>query len=188
MPRSALCLLLSCALLLEAGCASFGSLTGRSASGGAPAVQSVLLGIPLPAGMEYYPSHSAVSGGEGIEVLRGPATPASCAMAVAQAMLDQGWRVRLSKTAGARAWYLFERDASFAVVHVRIQTPPGMTLVEIAKGRALPDGAGFAMPPAAGQRPAQDSGQAAGGGSRTDPAWSGQPLDGGSGRIQGRDI
>ncbi|MBQ1844802.1 MAG: hypothetical protein II132_02495 [Desulfovibrio sp.] len=184
MSRPALSLLLASMLLLPAGCAFFDPLTGRSAAGGAPAVQSVLLGIPLPAGMEYYPSHSAVSGDEGVEVLRGSAAPATCAMAVAQAMLDQGWRVRLSKTAGARAWYLFERDASFAVVHVRIQTPPGMTLVEIAKGRALPDGATFAMP----RPPAQGAGQPAASRPQTEPAYSSQPLNEGASQIQGRDI
>ncbi len=186
MSRPALCLLLAFALLLQAACASFDSLTGRSAAGGTPAQQSVLLGIPLPAGMEYYPSHSAVSGGEGVEVLRGTVSPAACAMAVAQAMLDQGWRIRLSKTVGSRAWYLFERDASHAIVHVRIQTPPGMTIVEIAKGRTLPDGAVFAMP----QRPDQGSGASTG-----EPApiplpadHSSQPLNEGASHIQGRDI
>ncbi len=184
MSRPAFCLLLAFALLLQAACASFDSLTGHSAAGGTPVQQSVLLGIPLPAGMEYYPSHSAVSGGEGVEVLRGTVSPATCAMAVAQAMLDQGWHVRLSKTMGSRAWYLFERDASFAVVHVRIQTPPGMTLVEIAKGRALPDGATFAMP----RPPAQGAGQPAASRPQTEPAYSSQPLNEGASQIQGRDI
>jgi len=184
MSRPAPCLLLSCALLLSAGCASFDTLTGRSAAGGAPTAQSALLGISLPSGMEYYASHSAVSGDEGIEVLRGDVAPATCAMAVAQAMLDQGWKARLSKTVGSRAWYIFERNAALAVVHVRIQSPPGLTLVEIAKGRTLPDGATFAMPPAAGH----GSGQTAGPRTQAEPAYSSHPLNEGASHIQGRDI
>ena len=64
-------------LPLIAGCAGFTNpLTGTTVGGGVVANTSRLLGTPLPAGMEFYAEHSRIEGQDGMETLRGTASPA----------------------------------------------------------------------------------------------------------------
>ena len=114
-------------LFFLSGCSGMGGFGGMTASGGRPTPSSVLLGVALPAGTEYFPSHSSISGQDGVEILRSSSGPAVCAGTIASGLQARGWKVRLSQTSG-------------------IQTPPMQTLVQIAAGTQLPDGATVTLP------------------------------------------
>ena len=133
-------------LFFLSGCSGMGGFGGMTASGGRPTPSSVLLGVALPAGTEYFPSHSSISGQDGVEILRSSSGPAVCAGTIASGLQARGWKVRLSQTSGNRGFYIFENGGRLAIVHVSIQTPPMQTLVQIAAGTQLPDGATVTLP------------------------------------------
>lgn len=89
-----------------------GGFGGMTASGGRPTPSSVLLGVALPAGTEYFPSHSSISGQDGVEILRSSSGPAVCAGTIASGLQARGWKVRLSQTSGNRGFYIFENGAA----------------------------------------------------------------------------
>ena len=124
-------------LFFLSGCSGMGGFGGMTASGGRPTPSSVLLGVALPAGTEYFPSHSSISGQDGVEILRSSSGPAVCAGTIASGLQARGWKVRLSQTSGNRGFYIFENGGRLAIVHVSIQTPPMQTLVQIAAGTQL---------------------------------------------------
>lgn len=189
MHRPLVTLPLLALLFLLGGCAGMGSFGGVSASGGRPASTSVLLGVSLPAGTEYFPSHSNISGQDGVEILRSSAGPAVCAGAIANGLQSQGWKVRLSQTAANRGFYVFENGGRIAAVHVGIQTPPMQTLIQIAAGPQMPDGASVTLP-MSGQHTSAPSQAASGQGAaqtETVPSYSSEPFRD-ENHIEGRDI
>ena len=98
-------------LPLIAGCAGFTNpLTGTTVGGGVVANTSRLLGTPLPAGMEFYAEHSRIEGQDGMETLRGTASPAMCARTVCDALQADGWAIRLGYATETRALYAFEKQ------------------------------------------------------------------------------
>ena len=106
-------------LPLIAGCAGFTNpLTGTTVGGGVVANTSRLLGTPLPAGMEFYAEHSRIEGQDGMETLRGTASPAMCARTVCDALQADGWAIRLGYATETRALYAFEKQGRLAVVNI----------------------------------------------------------------------
>ena len=73
-------------LFFLSGCSGMGGFGGMTASGGRPTPSSVLLGVALPAGTEYFPSHSSISGQDGVEILRSSSGPAVCAGTIASGL------------------------------------------------------------------------------------------------------
>ena len=111
-------------LFFLSGCSGMGGFGGMTASGGRPTPSSVLLGVALPAGTEYFPSHSSISGQDGVEILRSSSGPAVCAGTIASGLQARGWKVRLSQTSGNRGFYIFENGGRLAIVHVSIRERP----------------------------------------------------------------
>ena len=106
-------------LPLVAGCAGFTNpLTGTTVGGGVVANTSRLLGTPLPAGMEFYAEHSRIEGQDGMETLRGTASPAMCARTVCDALQADGWAIRLGYATETRALYVFEKQGRLAAVNI----------------------------------------------------------------------
>ena len=64
-------------LFFLSGCSGMGGFGGMTASGGRPTPSSALLGVALPAGTEFFPSHSSISGQDGVEILRSSSGPVS---------------------------------------------------------------------------------------------------------------
>ena len=95
--------LFACAVLLS-GCASMGlenPFASDPLTGGVDTTTSALLNVPLPAGLQRYPSHGysgTTSGGgrQGLEVLRGNVNAGACAMEIFSALKSHGWQLRLA--------------------------------------------------------------------------------------------
>ncbi len=126
-------LLVTIALLLlplVAGCGGFTNpLTGTTVGGGVVSHTSRLLGTPLPAGMEFYSEHSRIEGQDGMEVLRGTASPAMCARTVCDALQADGWSIRLGYATETRALYVFEKQGRVAAISILPQA--SLTLMTI---------------------------------------------------------
>ncbi len=109
-------------------------------TGGKDAGASVLLQIALPAGLQYYPSHSRISGGgrkEGLEVLRGYVDQQGCYSTFYSRLRQAGWQLRMRENAGSRAVYVYQKDDELAVLLFQAQ---GMlTIVQIWVGPRLAD-------------------------------------------------
>lgn len=122
-----------------AGCGGYiNPLTGSSLSGGMPTTQSKLLGIRVPSGMDFYPEHSRLNGSEGMEILRGDASPALCASTVINGMQEQGWTARMGFATETRACYAYEKGGQLAVITIYPQSPTTMTLMTILVSFSAP--------------------------------------------------
>lgn len=130
-------LLLVLLLSLLTACASFTNpLTGTTVGGGTVARTSLLLGTPLPLGMEYYAEHSRIEGQDGMEVLRGSASPAMCARTVCDALQQDGWTARLAYATETRALYVFEKNGRTAAVNILPQA--NLTLMTLYVSSTAP--------------------------------------------------
>lgn len=124
---------------LGSGCTGYvNPLTGTTLSGGVPATQSRLLGVRLPSGMECIPDHCKITGSDGLEIVRGDASPALCAQVITNGLKDQGWTLRLGTAAGKRANYVFENAGRTASITIEPQTGTTMTLVTISTSSSAP--------------------------------------------------
>lgn len=137
-------LLLACIALC--GCV----IPGQSAyvndpfTGGVDSSTSRLLNISMPGGLQLYPSHSRLGGGariEGLETWRGHVDESVCARQLYDRLVQAGWQMRMSQTAGSRAIYVFEKNDTMAAITFQAQ---GMlTILHIWGGARLGDGAAF---------------------------------------------
>lgn len=111
-------------------------------TGGVDSRTSALLHIPLPSGLQYYPSHSRISPGdrkEGLEMLRGHVNQETCGNAFYSALRVAGWNLRLRESAGSRAIYIYQKGDELAAIVFQAQ---GMlTIVQIWAGPRLADNA-----------------------------------------------
>ena len=122
-----------------AGCAGQAiPFTGNTAGGGVVAHESRLLGIAIPRGMDFYPEHSQIEGADGMEILRGTASPALCASSVSNALQDAGWQGRLGYATERRALHVFEKQGRLAVINIEPQS--GFTLMIIYTSSNPPQG------------------------------------------------
>lgn len=131
-------------LFLISGCVvpGQGLYVNDPLTGGVDSRSSALIHIPLPSGLQYYPSHSRISGGdrkEGLETFRGYVDPASCASSFYSNFRQAGWNLRLREQAGNRAAYVYQKGDEMAVLIFQAQ---GMlTIVQIWAGSRLADDA-----------------------------------------------
>lgn len=156
-------LLVTCALLgglAGGGCA--GMDIANPFAGGAPAVtnngveaaRSELLDVALPQGMRRFPSHGyrapSASGGEGLEVLRGPQDAAFLMRSLHAALNAQGWQLR-SCWRRHDILSVYENQTHVAVI--RISSQAMLSLLEIWTGTRLPDGSplNIPLPPSPGR-------------------------------------
>lgn len=136
--------LLFCGLCLLGGCVIPGqtSYINDPLTGGVDASSSNMLHIPLPAGLQYYPSHSKISGGvrkEGLEVWRGYIDQNAAIRQIYQNMKQRGWHVRLMQNAGARALCVYQKDNELAAI--AFQKQGALTIVQIWLAPRLADNA-----------------------------------------------
>ena len=186
-------------ILMTLACSCTGyvnPITGTTLSGGVPATQSRLLNVRLPSGMECIPDHSKIDGSDGLEIVRGDASPALCAQVITTGMQDQGWRLRLATAASLRACYAYENGGRTAVITIEPQTGTSLTLVTIATSSGTPSGTPLPVAPARKNPFDFSSGSSNNNNSSSDSDSSGSlstaPLstapESGSGHIEGRDI
>ncbi|MDR2745004.1 MAG: hypothetical protein LBB66_07430, partial [Desulfovibrio sp.] len=122
------------------GCNGFGirnPFPGDPFTGGSEAATSRLLDIPLPSGMERYPSHGyqthgAHGGHEGLESLRGNIDLSGAIQRLHAALTLQGWQLRISLRKGDRAVQIYDRGNALALLNFRRQAV--MTILEIWVG------------------------------------------------------
>lgn len=133
-------------LLCLAGCVlpGQGAYLNDPLTGGMDSGSSKLLNIPLPAGLQYYPSHSRLKGGgrkEGLEVLRGHIDQGAAAASFYSHLRQAAWNLRMREDAGARAIYIYEKGDQICAIQFGAQ---GMlTIVQIWLGARLEDNADF---------------------------------------------
>lgn len=141
--------LLLALMMLCSSCTGYvNPLTGTTLSGGVPATQSRLLNVRLPSGMECIPDHCKIDGSDGLEIVRGDASPALCAQVITTGMQDQGWRLCLATAASLRACYVYDNGARTAVITIEPQTGTSLTLVTIATSSGTPSGTPLPVAPA----------------------------------------
>lgn len=116
-------------------------------TGGMDAGSSQLLHIPLPAGLQYYPSHSKISGGgrkEGLETLRGYVDQESCSSSFYSHLRQAGWQLRMRERSGNRAIYIYQKENEIAALIFQAQ---GMLMiVQIWAGPRMADNAVIDVP------------------------------------------
>ena len=121
--------------------------TNDPLTGGKDASSSQLLHIPLPAGLQYYPSHGKISGGgrkEGLEVFRGHVDQEDCGSSFYARLRQAGWQLRMFERAGDRAIYVYQKDNELATLLFQAQ---GMlTIVQVWAGPRLADNATISDP------------------------------------------
>lgn len=120
-------------------------------TGGMDQEASVLLNIPLPAGLQYYPSHSRIMGGarkEGVEIWRGYVDAESAALHIYNSLKQRGWQIRLFERAGSQGVYVYEHTQELADIVFLKQG--SLTIVQIWVGPRLEDGAALSAAEAAG--------------------------------------
>ncbi|MBD5553323.1 MAG: hypothetical protein HDQ44_03195, partial [Desulfovibrio sp.] len=121
-------------------------------TGGVDSRASLLLNIPLPSGLQYYPSHSSKKGGgrqEGLEVLRGHVDQGQAATSFYSHLKLAGWQLRMREDAGNRAIYIYEKGDELCAILFQAQ---GMlTIVQIWKGARLADNAQLGPAPQTGE-------------------------------------
>lgn len=110
-------------------------------TGGVDSRSSALLHIPLPPGLQYYPSHSRIDSGgrQGLEVLRGYVDQGACGANFYSSLRQAGWNLRLRQKAGKRAIYVYEKGGEMAALVFQAQ---GMlTIIQVWLGPRLADDA-----------------------------------------------
>ncbi|MDE5831402.1 MAG: hypothetical protein K2H64_00180 [Desulfovibrio sp.] len=130
--------------LILSACAGMDGLFNRDPlTGGVNSGTSRLLGCQVPAGMQYFPSHSySEDAGSGLETWRGSLSPASAGLNTHHTLKNDGWQLRLALHTGERYFYLYQKKDRYAAIVIR---PQGITtIMEIWVGDALPDGADLA--------------------------------------------
>lgn len=132
--------------ILIAGCSSLGlqsPFPNDPLTGGVDAKSSALLGIPIPSGLQRYPSHGFIatgaSGGrEGLETFRGYIDGKAASLNLFNTLRQHGWELKLSLRKGDRSVTLYQRDKEFAIITFHRQ---GMlTILEIWVAPELPPG------------------------------------------------
>lgn len=127
-------------VLLLAGCADF-AYNNDPLTGGIDSQSSSLAGIPMPAGWQFYPSHSYAEPGnaaQGLETWRSSMDPQAAAMSFFNTLSQGAWQLRLFLRKSDRILCLYQKDGEYLVLSFRKQ---GMlTILEIWAGTALPDG------------------------------------------------
>ena len=137
---------------LLSGCASMGlenPFASDPFTGGVDTTTRALLKVPLPAGLQRYPSHGfsgTTSGGgrQGLEVLRGNVNAGACAMEIFSALKSHGWQLRLALHKEDHMLQVYEKGPEMAVLTFRSQAV--LTILEIWLGERLSDGATLEMP------------------------------------------
>lgn len=130
--------------LLLGGCASLGVTSpfgNDPLTGGVDSSTINLLQIPVPPGLQYFPSHSHVSGNppEGVSTYRGNADQAAAAINLYNNLKQQGWNLRMYQRFGKRAIYIYEKQNRVAACVFYRQ---GMlTLLDVWSGTRLADNA-----------------------------------------------
>lgn len=139
-------LLLPLFLSLATGCtfAGIGPYANDPFTGGVNASISTLLNVPLPAGMQRYPSHgfttSSTSGGkQGLETFRGRVEEEHLISTMFNSLKASGWNLRLSLHKGDRAISLYQKANEYAILSFRRQGL--LVIMEIWLGASLPNGA-----------------------------------------------
>lgn len=108
-------------------------------TGGEDTGQSLLLGVSTPAGLQRYPSHSHVEGGQGLETMRGYVDQLACSMNLYNSLRQAGWQLRMKQRYGQRAIYIYEKNNDLAALVFRSQAT--LTILEIWLGPKLVDNA-----------------------------------------------
>ncbi len=142
---------LVCALPL-AGCAQMSienPFTSDPLTGGQNATTSILLGVPLPAGMQRYASHGYISPGmtgqrQGLETYRGNVDSAAAAMTMNSGLASAGWNLRMQNRKGDRAVHVYENGKNMAAIVFHRQGI--LTIMEIWQSPRLEDGASMLRP------------------------------------------
>lgn len=125
------------------GCANLGlpqPFNNDPLTGGVDASQSLLLQIPIPAGLQRYPSHSSINGAgrrEGVETLRGYVDQTVCATSFYTSLKQAGWQLRMYQRLGQRAVYIYQKGNE--IVCLVFKEQGALTIVEIWLGARLVD-------------------------------------------------
>lgn len=145
-------------------------------TGGVDAGTSTLLDVALPAGLQRYSGHgfvgtSANGGKEGLETLRSASSARTIALALFNTLKSHNWQMRMFQRKGERAFYLYQKDGEYAAL---VFHPQGaLTILEIWRGPALPDGAVLTFAPEFGP---SDDGEASIAPEEYGPMEKEQPL------------
>lgn len=141
-------LLLSMLSLCAGGCASLGFTTpfgNDPVTGGVNSGTIQLLQIPVPSGLQYFPSHSNAQNQEGVETYRGHVDQAACAINLYNSLHSAGWQLRMYQRFGKRGVYVYQKDGRMAVCSFSRQ---GMlTLLDVWAGKYLPDNTSLTFAP-----------------------------------------
>lgn len=152
MKRIALLFLLAFAL---GGCASLGisSPFGNDPlTGGVDASTIKLLQIPLPIGLQYFPSHSHIIAGtppDGVETYRGNVDQAACAINLFNNLRNAGWQLRMYQRYGKRAIFVYHKDNRMAACVFSRQGL--LSILDIWVAPYLEDNASLSFAPPRGQ-------------------------------------
>lgn len=145
--RSIMILVLMLACFL-AGCV----IPGQNAylndpfTGGVDATRSKLLNIPLPSGLQYYPSHSHITGGgrkDGLEIWRGYIDEEAAASHIYATLKQAGWQIRMMEKAGSRSAYIYQHEKELCAIIFQKQGV--LTIVQIWAGPRLEHGTSLGM-------------------------------------------
>lgn len=137
---------------LLCGCAYFGlesPYTRDPLTGGINANTSQLLNIPLPPGLQSFPSHSGISRNpdgsmEGLETFRGHFSENLASQTLFNTLKLHGWQLRLALSKGDRSFCIYQNGSRLAALNFHKQGI--LTILEIWAGAALPDGASLTVP------------------------------------------
>lgn len=134
------------------GCSSLGIQTpfgNDPLTGGQDATTSLLLGVPIPAGMQRYPSHGYTSTGvdgqtQGLETYRGNVDSNYAATTMFNGLQSAGWHLRMQNRKGDRAVYVYQKGKSLADIVFHRQGI--LTIMEIWESARLEDGMSLLRP------------------------------------------
>lgn len=131
-------------MLCLAGCNLFGGkISNDPFTGGVNISTSNLLDIPLPAGLQIYPSHGFIQNingaKQGLETLRGYINLQDTARSLFNTLKANGWQLRAACRKGEKAFYLYQKAGEYCAITFR---PQGALLIlEIWRGQTLPEDA-----------------------------------------------
>lgn len=135
-----------------AGCSQMAMenpFTSDPLTGGQNATTSILLGVPIPAGMQRYASHGYISSGmmgerKGLETYRGNVDQGAAAMTMNSGLASAGWNLRMQNSKGDRAIHVYENGKNMAAIVFHRQGI--LTIMEIWQSPRLEDGAAMPRP------------------------------------------
>lgn len=134
------------------GCASLGVQNPFSTdplTGGQNASTSLLLGVPIPSGMQKYPSHGYTSTSDdgqvqGLETYRGNVDSSYAATTMFNGLQNAGWHLRMQNRKGGRAVYVYQKGNALADIVFHRQGV--LTIMEIWESPRLEDGVSLTRP------------------------------------------